>query len=117
MTREEKIKKLASDIAQLLISSNALEPETTRVEKPKEVFSARQLQFSRDAQKQLLDKFNNQRYEAYRKEILQEIVKKYEHAKKQKSVFDDKVKIYENFLNELKTNTQKPEILLIDFAA
>jgi len=51
---------------------------------------------------------------AYKKQIFDEIVKKYDHAKKQKKELDEKVKIYEDFLKEI--NPQAPNALTIDLS-
>ncbi|MBL7968450.1 MAG: hypothetical protein JNK09_15705 [Prolixibacteraceae bacterium] len=77
-------------------------------------FTARQLQFSRDAQQQLISKYKNKKFSAYKKQILDEIIKKYNHAKKQKKELDEKVKIYEDFLKEI--NPLTPDVLTIDLS-
>lgn len=88
--------------------------EIKLVEPVKEpVLSTRQLQFSRDAQQQLISKYKNPKFSAYKKQILEEIIKKYNHAKKQKKELDDKVKIYEDFLKEINPPTL-PIVLTID---
>lgn len=90
--------------------------EIKLVEPVKEpVFSARQLQFSRDAQQQLISKYKNKKFSAYKKQILDEIIKKYNHAKKQKIELDEKVKIYEDFLKEINPPTS-PIVLTIDLS-
>jgi len=56
-------------------------------------------------------------YEAHRVRILDEILKKYENSKKQKKLLDEKVKIYEDFLNSINPPQPSNDVFIIDLAA
>jgi len=49
--------------------------------------------------------------------ILEEIIKKYQHSKKQKNVLDDKLKLYESFLSSINPQQPSKDVLFIDLAA
>lgn len=89
--------------------------EIKLVEPVKEpAFTARQLQFYKDSQRQLINKYKNKKYFTYKKQILDEIIKKYNNAKKQKKELDEKIKIYEEFLKEITPPTT--DVLTIDLS-
>lgn len=119
MTREEmfqigcELVRDYSPIVETKVEITIVEPAKIK----ENVFSPRQLQFSRDAQKQLIEKYKNPKYEAHQVRILEEIIKKYQHSKKQKNVIDEKVKIYESFLSSINPQQPTKDVLFIDLAA
>jgi len=68
-------------------------------------FTPRQLEFRRDDAQPLVNKYKNSKYAIYRPEILAELKKKYELAKKRKEKSDKVHTIFEKFFEELNLNS------------
>lgn len=73
----------------------SIEPTTTPI------FTHRQLEFRRDEAQPLVNKYKNSKYSIYKPEILTELKKKFELAKKRKEKADKVYTIFEKFFEEL----------------
>jgi hypothetical protein len=77
-------------------------------EKSKPVFSERMLNFRKDQDEAIFNKFKNPKYSVYKKQIFEELKKKYLHARMQaknaneaKSKAENRIELFERFIAEL----------------